>query len=114
MGLFGRNIKKIILEFKSMSEYYSNDLSREINSSFEDLKSDYEETSDTVPEFLAFADELKLKLNPNDAGKLEAFKSRITKLNRSAKNGVEAMLELSRNQRKISSENLQNYDEYDC
>lgn len=114
MGLFGNNIKKIIQEFKKMSEYYSNDLSKEINESFEDLKSDYEEARSAVPEFIEFTDELKKKLDPTELKKLESLTKRLAKLNRSARNGVEAMHELSRNQRKLSSENLRYYEEYEC
>ncbi len=113
MGLFGSNIKKIIQEFKKMSEYYSNDLSKEINESFEDLKSDYDEASTAVPEFMEFADGLKQKLDTQELIKLEALKGRIAKLNRSARNGVDAMYELSRNQRKLTSENLRYYEEYE-
>ena len=114
MGLFKSNVKKIIQEFKNLSVYYSNDISREINESFEDLKSDYDETSSTVPDFIAFAEELKHKLDSQEIIKLEAFKTRLAKLNRSAKNGVEAMHELSRNQRKLTSENLRYYEEYEA
>lgn len=113
MGLFGRNIKKVIHEFKNLTQYYSNDLGREIDTSFKDLKADYEETSTAVSEFSQFVDEVKHKLDSSDARKLEAFKSLFTKLNRSARNGVEAMHELSRNQRKLSSENLHYFDEYE-
>src|SRR5690606_5178919 len=113
MGLFGSNIKKIIHELKKMSEYYSNDLSKEINNSFADLKSDYDEASSIVPEYMEFVKELKLKLDSRDASKLEAFSSQIQKLNRSARNGVEAMHELSRNQRRLTTENLRSYEEYE-
>lgn len=113
MGLFGSNVRKIIQEFKKMSEYYSNDLSKEIRESFEDLKSDYDENSSVVPEFQEFVNELKQKLDSQDALKLEAFSSRLSKVNRNARNGVEAMYELSRNQRKLTTENLRYYEEYE-
>lgn len=113
MGLFGKNIKKIIDEFKRISEYYSNDLTREIDESFEDLKSDYDESSHAVPEFKKFVDEVKHKLDKKDAGRLEAFTSQFAKLNRSARKGVDAMHELSRNQRKLTSENLRSFEEFE-
>jgi len=111
MGLFGNNIKKIIREFRNKSEYYSNDLGKEIKESFEDLKSEYDENSSVIPEFMEFVNELKPKLDTNDANKLDAFSSRLSKVNRSAINGVEAMRELSRNQRKITAETLREYEE---
>lgn len=113
MGLFGRNIKKIIEEFRDKSEYYSNDLSKEIKESFEDLKSDYDENSAVVPEFMEFVNQLKPKLDSQDASKLEAFTSRLNKVNRNAKNGVEAMRELSRNQKKLTVETLRAYEDFE-
>lgn len=113
MGIFGNNIKKIIQEFRRKSEYYSNDLSKEIKESFEDLKSDYDENSTVVPEFLEFVNELKPKLDSKDATKLEAFTARLNKVNRNARNGVEAMRELSRNQKKLSAETLRLYEEFE-
>ena len=113
MGIFGNNIKKIIQEFRRKSEYYSNDLSKEIKESFEDLKSDYDENSNVVPEFLEFVNHLKPKLDSQDATKLEAFTARLNKVNRNARNGVEAMRELSRNQKKLSAETLRLYEEFE-
>jgi len=113
MGFFRNNTKRILQEFKAKSEYFSNDLSKEIKESFEDLKSDYEEQNDVIPEFLEFVTELKSKLSTMEASKLEDFTSRLRKVNRCAKNGVEAMRELSLNQRKLTTENLRLYEEYD-
>ena len=113
MGLFRNNTKRIVQEFKNKSEYLSNDLSKEIKESFEDLKSDYEETSNVVPEFLEFISELKNKLSNIEAQKLEDFSSRLRKVNRCAKNGVEAMRELSLNQRKLTTETLRVYEEFE-
>ena len=113
MGIFGSNIKKVIQEFRKRSEYYSNNLDKEIRESFEDLKSDYDENSAVVPEFIAFVNELKPKLDSQDAIKLDAFSSRLSKVNRSAKNGVEEMRELSRNQKKLTAETLRQYEELD-
>ena len=111
MGLFGNNIKKIIREIRKMSEYYSNDLSREINESFEDLKSEYNENSNVVPEFMEFVNQLKPKLDSEDATKLEAFSKRISKVDRNAQKGVDALYELSRNQKKITTESLREIEE---
>jgi methyl-accepting chemotaxis protein len=110
MGLFGSNTKKLIQEFRRKSEHYSNDLSREIREMLDDLKSDYEETSEVLPEFSAFIIELSQRVEKQDAQKLEEFVKRIAKVNRSARKGVDAMWELSNNQRKLTAENLRDVD----
>lgn len=113
MGFFRNNTKRILQEFKSKSEDFSKDLSKEIKESFEDLKSDYEANSTVVPEFLEFAEELKNKLSSSDASKLEDFSTRLKKISRTAKNGVEAMRELSLNQRKTTTETLRLYEDFE-
>lgn len=100
-------------EFRNKSEFFSNDLSKEIQESFEDLKSDYEENSSVVPEFLEFAEALKNKLSSTEAQKLEDFSARLRKISRSARNGVEAMRELSLNQRKLTTETLRLYEDFE-
>ncbi|MBC7605532.1 MAG: hypothetical protein H7199_01065 [Burkholderiales bacterium] len=113
MGLFRNNTKKIVQEFKNKSEYYSNDLSKEIKESLEDLKSDFEENNDVIPEFLEFVSELKTKLNTVEVKKLEEFSSKLRKVNRCAKNGVEALRELSLNHRKVTTQTLRLYEEFE-
>ncbi len=110
MGFFSNNTKKLILQLKDRSEYYSRDLNKDITEMLDELKSDYEESSSVIPEFQAYVDELKTKLEKSDAVKLEEFSKRIYKVSRSAKKGVEALLELSISQRKISAENLREYE----
>lgn len=113
MGIFGSNIKKIAREFRKITEYYSNDLSRDINDSFSELKSGYDENKETVQEVMAFFAEIKPQLSSVDAEKLELLAIRLNNLNRSAKNGVEAMWQLSRNQRKLTSENMRELEQYE-
>lgn len=113
MGFFRNNTKRIVQEFRSKSEYFSNDLGKEIKESFEDLKSDYEENNDVLPEFLEFVAQLKNKISGADALQLEDFSARLRKVNRCAKNGVEAMRQLSLNQRKLTTENLRVYEEFE-
>jgi hypothetical protein len=111
MGLFGNNIRKIIREIRKMNEYYSNDLNKEINESFEDLKSDYKPNSNVVPEFLEFVSQLKPKLDSADASKLQVFTERLSKVDRNAQKGIDALYELSRNQKKITTESLRDIEE---
>ncbi|RZJ28935.1 MAG: hypothetical protein EOO48_08735 [Flavobacterium sp.] len=111
MGLFGSKTKQLIEKFRKNSVEYSNDLSKEIEDQLDDLKSDYEETSLIIPEFQEFVANIKGKLAKSEADKLEEFSSRLAKLGRSAKKGVMAMWELSYSQRKMTAENLLEYEE---
>ena len=111
MGLFGNN-KKIIEELHKKSEDHYKEISKEINELLDDLKTEYDQNREVVHEFSTFVDELKAKLSPEDANKLADFSSRFTKVKRCAKKGVEAMRELARDQRKITSETRMEYEEY--
>ena len=112
MGLFGISDKKIIAELCKKSENISKDISNEIDELLMELKTEYDENSKVVTEFHDFVNELKTKLAPEDATKLVEFSSRLTKVKRCAKKGVEAMRELARDQRKATRETLREYDEY--
>jgi len=112
MGLFGISDKKIIAELCKKSENISKDISNEIDELLIELKTEYDENSQVVTEFHDFVNELKTKLAPEDATKLVEFSSRLTKVKRCAKKGVEAMRELARDQRKATRETLREYDEY--
>lgn len=113
MGFFRNNTKRLIQHLKSKSEYYFNDLGKEIKEQLDDLKSDYEANATVIPEYLEFVSELKVKLDNQDAKKLDEFSARLARVNRSAKNGVEALWELSNNQKKITKENLREYEEFE-
>lgn len=112
MGLFGNNEKKIISALCKKSEAISNDIANEIEELLEDLKSDYDENQQVVNEFNDFVNEIKSKLTPEDASKLLEFTSKLSKVKRCAKKGVEAMRELSRDQRKATRETIREYQEY--
>lgn len=113
MGFFRNNTRRILQEFKSTSDYNAEDLSKDIKESFEELKSDYEEYSNVLPEFLEFASELKSKLNSSETEKLEEFSSKLHKVNRCAKNGIEALRGLSLHQKKITKENQLLFEEFE-
>jgi len=112
MGLFGISDKKIIAELCKKSEDIGNDITNEIDELLIELKTEYDENSVVLTEFHDFVNELKTKLAPEDAAKLIEFSSRLTKVKRCAKKGVEAMRELARDQRKATRETLREYDEY--
>ncbi len=112
MGLFGNNEKKNLNELCKKSEAISNDLSNEIQELLTELKTDYEENRKVVYEFSDFVNQIKSKLDPEEASKLLEFTSKLSKVKRCAKKGVEAMYELSRDQRKATRETIREYQEY--
>ena len=112
MGLFGNKEKKIITDLCKKSEAISNDIASEIDELLEELKSDYDENRKVVYEFNDFVDQIKSKLDPEDASKLLEFTSKLSKVKRCAKKGVDAMRELSRDQRKATRETIREYQEY--
>ena len=77
-----------------------------------ELKSEYDENSNVVSEFGDFVNELKSKLTPDDAKKLLEFSTKLTKVKRCAKKGVEAVREIARDQRKATRETIREYQEY--
>jgi DNA repair ATPase RecN len=112
MGLFNNREKKLITELHQKSESHLKEISKEIDDLLEDLTTDYNENQEVVSEFSHFVEELQTKLSPEDAKKLLEFSSRLTKVKRCAKKGVEAMRELARDQRKITRETSLEYQEY--
>ena len=112
MGLFSNKEKKIIEEFHKKSEDHCKEISKEIDELLDELKTDYDENREVVREFSSFVEELKTKLSPEDAHRLMDFSTKLTKVKRCAKKGVEAMRELARDQRKLTSETRMEYEEY--
>lgn len=112
MGLFNKREKKLIEELQHKSEIHLKEMSKEINDLLEDLTTEFNENQEVVNEFSNFVAELQTKLSPEDAEKLLEFNSRLRKVKRCAKKGVEAMRELARDQRKISRETSLEYQEY--
>lgn len=112
MGLFNTSNRKAIVDLCEKSEAISMDITNEIDAFLNELNSEYTENSKVVNEFSDFVNELKTKLSPEDAAKLVEFTSRLSKVKRCAQNGVEAMRELSRDQRKATRETLREYQEY--
>ena len=112
MGLFKNTGKKIIADLYKKSEDINKDITNEIDELLDELHTDYKESSKVVTEFSEFVDEIKSKLSPEEASKLIEFNSRLSKVKRCAKKGVEAMRELSRDQRKATRETLREYQEY--
>ena len=112
MGLFTSKDKQIIKSLCKKSEEISNEISKEIDELFVELKLEYDENQEVVTEFSNFVNEIKSKLNPDEASKLLDFSERMKKVKRCAKKGVEAMRELSRDQKKATRETAREYQEY--
>lgn len=112
MGIFNNHEKKVIAQLCKKSEDISNEISKEINEFLDDLKTDYEESKVVVNEFSAFISELESKLSPEEIKKLHSFSTRLAKVKRCAKKGVEAMRELARDQKKATRETIREYEEY--
>jgi DNA repair ATPase RecN len=112
MGLFNTYEKKVIAELCKKSEAIGNDVSKEIDEIFEDLKTDYEANKIVLKEFNDLVSELESKLSPLDVEKLHSFSSRLYKVKRCAKKGVEAIREIARDQKKATNETIREYQEY--
>ena len=112
MGFFNTSNRKAIADLYEKSEAISKDITNEIDAFLNELNSEYTENSKVVNEFSDFVNELKTKLSPEDASKLVEFTSRLSKVKSCAEKGVEAMRELSRDQRKATRETLREYQEY--
>ncbi len=112
MGFFGNKEMKIIKRLRLKSEEISNEITKEIDELFVELKSEYDNSQEIISEFSSFADELKSKLHPDDAEKLLEFSTKLHSVKRCAQKGVEAMRELSRDQKKATRETIREYQEY--
>lgn len=112
MGIFGTKDKKIIAALCKKSEAIGKEITNEIDELLVELKSDYDENKAVVIEFSELVNELKSKLTPDDAKKLLEFSSKLSKVKRCARKGVEAVREIARDQRKATRETIMEYQEY--
>ncbi|ESU28343.1 hypothetical protein FLJC2902T_16940 [Flavobacterium limnosediminis JC2902] len=112
MGIFTNGDRRILKEFLMKSEHNCHDIEKEIDEFLIDLQSEYEENSYVMSEFSEFVNELRDKLHPSDANKLMEFSSRLARVKRCARKGVEALREISRDQRKMTRETFRDYEEY--
>jgi len=112
MGIFTNGDKRILKEFLQKSEHNCHDIEKEIDEFLVDLQSEYEENSYVLNEFSEFVNELRDKLHPSDANRLMEFSSRIGRVKSCARKGVEALREISRDQRKMTRDTFRDYEEY--
>lgn len=112
MGMFLNRSNKILYDICQKSEYHNNDLAKEIDDFFEDLKSEYEQNRLVLKEFKIYLKELESKLSLEENNKLQDFSTKLERVKRCAKKGVESMRELARDQRKMSRETIRDYEDY--
>lgn len=112
MSFFGNKEMKILKLLRFKSEEISNEISKEIDELFVELKSEYDNSQEIITEFSAFANELQSKLSVDDATKLLEFSTKLLSVKRCAQKGVEAMRELARDQKKATRETIREYQEY--
>ena len=112
MGIFNNQVKKIIAILCKKSEAISNEISKEIHEQYDDLKSEYEQCDFEIEEYNLLLNQLSDKLNSGELEKLRSFSIQFSKLDRCAQNGIEALRELSRDQKKAARETIREYEEY--
>ena len=112
MGFFGNKEMKILKRLRLKSEEISNEITKEIDELFVELKSEYDHSQEIISEFSSFANELKSKLHPDDAKKLLEFSTKLDTVKRCAHKGVEALREVKRDQQKATRETIREYQEY--
>lgn len=111
MGLFGTDTKKIVKEIRDIGEYYANYFGREIREHYEELQEEFNENENVYADFVAFAQQIKSKLTEKETQKLDNITAHVKKLNRTARNGVEALHDIARDQRRLSSYSLNRIEE---
>ncbi|HOD09621.1 MAG TPA: hypothetical protein PKH91_02665 [Flavobacterium sp.] len=112
MGIFNNHEKKVLTELCKKSEDIGNDITNEINELLEDLNTEYEANKVILKEFNTFVSSMENKLNAEELEQLQSFSSKLYKIKRCAKKGVEAMREIARDQKKATRETIREYQEY--
>ena len=112
MGLFGKKEKKAIREFSQKNIEYLNEIGKDLEEMLEDLQEQYESNRPSVAEFQEFAAVISSKLSDEEAQKLADYSNKIVKVKKCAKNGILALTELARNQRKSAREASREFTEF--
>lgn len=111
MGLLGKKEKKVFKEFSKKSVEYLTDINKDTDELLEELQESYTENRFSIPEFLDFVAVIKTKLSEEESLKLEDLSQKIVMIKKCAKKSVNAIAELSRNQRKATREAIRDFDE---
>ena len=112
MGLFGKKERKAIREFSQKNIEYLNDIGKDLEEMLQELQEHYEAIKPSVAAFQEFSTAIAPKLTPEEIAKLQDFSEKIVKVKKCAKNGILALTELSRNQRKSSREVTREFNEF--
>jgi len=112
MGLFGKKEKKAIREFSQKNIEFLTEIGKDLEEMLDDLQEHYEASKPSVAEFQEFATAISSKLSEEEAQKLQEFSDKIVKVKKCAKNGILALTELARNQRKAAREASREFSEF--
>ena len=112
MGLFGKKEKKAIREFSQKNMEYLTEIGKDLEEMLDELQEHYEANKPSVVEFQEFATSISSKLSEEEVQKLQEFSSKIVKVKKCAKNGILALTELARNQRKSAREASREFSEF--
>ena len=112
MGLFGKKEKKAIREFSQKNIEYLTEIGKDLEEMLDELQEHYDASKPSIDEFQEFASSISLKLTKEEIEKLQAFSTKIVKIKKCAKNGILALTELARNQRKSAREASREFSEF--
>jgi len=100
MGLFKK--EKGVKEYGT--ERLFKEAVREINELYDDVKAEHTDTDAIISDFSKLLESIKVKLDDNDAKKLEDFALRLKKINNCSKNTVRDIRDVLRNHKKRLAE----------
>lgn len=112
MGLFGKKERKAIREFSQKNIEYLNEIGKDLEEMLQELQEHYDTIKPSVEAFQEFSTSIAPKLTEEEIKKLQDFSIKIVKVKKCAKNGILALTELSRNQRKSSRESSREFNEF--
>jgi len=112
MGLFGKKEKKAIREFSQKNIEYLTEIGKDLEEMLDELQEHYEANKPSVAEFQEFVAAISPKLSEEEAQKLAEYSNKIIKVKKCAKNGILALTELARNQRKSAREASREFSEF--
>lgn len=112
MGMFGKKQKKAIREFSVKNIEFLTEIGKDLEEMLDELQEHYEATKPSVTDFQDFTAAISSKLSEEENQKLQEFSTKIVKVKKCAKNGILALTELARNQRKSTRESNREFNEF--
>lgn len=112
MGMFGKKERKAIRDFSVKNIEFLTEIGKDLEEMLEDLQEHYEATKPSITEFEEFITTISSKLSEEENQKLQELSTKIIKVKKCAKNGILALTELARNQRKSTREANREFNEF--